>query len=50
MGEARVDLEHLFDDLRDAYSSLLNHAGESLLPKPLNSRFIFRQAGFQFRR
>ncbi len=49
MGETRVDLEHLFEDLRNANPSLLNHTGELLLPKPLHSNFIFRQTGLQFR-
>jgi hypothetical protein len=42
MGEARVDLEHLQEDLWDTYPSLLNHTGELLLPKPVNRNFIFR--------
>ena len=50
MGETRVDHEHLLEDLRDAYPTLLNHADESLLPKPVNSSFKFRQTGLQFRR
>ena len=48
MGETRVNLEYLLQDLRDAYRSLLYHASELLLPKPQNRSFTFRQTGLEF--
>ncbi len=49
MGETRLNLEYLLEDLPDTYPSLMNQTGELLLPKPLHSSFKFREAGFQFR-